>query len=408
MAEEKLEQRLEAIQEEEGPEGVLRFCDEKLDELPKTAAKPRVWLKLQRLSALISLKKFEISDNDFENLTRNIESLDLSIREQSLWKGRLFNIWGISLGSRGFFARAVEKYQLSHDQIVSVNPQQTATLSNIGLNLMYLGKWNAAHQVFLDGLRNTSADDLLGRAVLLTNHGELLRRWDKKDAQQNLEEAVALNEKLGDNEGLAEAAHSLIRLFLDHSQPEKAESLIDRIRAIKPSPLEQYCQLFQLRIEGLWASANSQPERAIGYYSSALDLALEGLQEHALGIQYDLALIFLQEAVQGSSIALERLRILLSQIVNFAEQNNLLFILVETLMIQTKVVIYLQEYIPGFELLVRINMLLEQLPMDHLKSRVSDLERELTALNPQSIVQQEAQMNVRDLQAYLEKYSKLA
>ncbi|MHA2232652.1 MAG: hypothetical protein ACXAB4_09190, partial [Candidatus Hodarchaeales archaeon] len=231
--------------------------------------------------------------------------------------------------------------------------------------------------------------------------------WDKKDAQQKLEEAVALYEKLGDNEGLAEATHSLIRLFLDHSQPEKAKLLIDRIRTIKPSPLEQYCQLFQLRIEGLWASANSQPERAIGYYSSALDLALE-LQEHALGIQYDLALIFLQEAVQGSAIALERLRILLSQIVNFAEQNNLLFILIETLMIQTKVVIYLQEYIPGFELLVRINMLLEQFPVDHLKSRVSDLERELTALNPQSIVQQEAQMNVRDLQAYLEKYSKLA
>ncbi|MHA2231829.1 MAG: hypothetical protein ACXAB4_05000, partial [Candidatus Hodarchaeales archaeon] len=182
MAEEKLEQRLEAIREEEGPEGVLRFCDEKLDELPKTATKPRVWLKLQRLSALISLKKFEISDNDFENLTRDIESLDLSIQEQSLWNGRLFNIWGISLGSRGFFARAVEKYQLSHDQIVGVNSQQTATLSNIGLNLMYLGKWNAAHQVFLDGLRNTPADDLLGRAVLLTNHGELLRRWDKKDA----------------------------------------------------------------------------------------------------------------------------------------------------------------------------------------------------------------------------------
>lgn len=370
LAEEKLEQRLEAIQEEEGPEGVLRFCDGKIDELPKTATKTRVWLKLQRLSSLISLKKFELPDSDFDNLIRDIESLDLGMQEQSLWKGRLFNIWGISLGSRGFFARAVEKYQLSHDQIVSVNPEQTATLSNIGLNLMYLGKWNAAHQVFLDGIRNTPADDLSGRAVLLTNHGELLRRWDKKDAQQILEEAVALNEKLGENEGLAEAAHSLIRLFLDHNQPEKAEPLIVRIRTIQPSPLEQYCQLFQLRIEGLWALAKSLPERAIGYYSSALDLALE-LQEHALGIQYDLALIFLQEAVQGSSIALERLRILLSQIVNFAEQNNLLFILIETLMIQTKVIIYLQEYIPGFELLVRISMLLEQFPMDHLRSRVS-------------------------------------
>ncbi|MFX0115417.1 MAG: hypothetical protein ACFFB3_12780 [Candidatus Hodarchaeota archaeon] len=407
LADDNFEQKISLIEEKEGPEGVFRFCEHAISQLPKEISQTHVLLKFHRLAALLSLKKFDIPNSEFENIIENIESVELDPREKALWKGRIFNFWGVSLGSRGFFARAVEKYQLSHDQITGFEPQWTATLNNIGLNLMYLGRWEAAHEIFLDGLKNSAPDDLSARAYLLTNLGELLRRWEKDEALKVLQEAITLNEKLKDQEGVAEASHSLIRFFLDHKQPQKAQPVFIKLRSIEPGPLEQFCRLFQLRSEALWALAHQQTEEAIKHYNIALELAMEiPANEQVMAIQYDLALVFLQEAIRGHPDALDQLQSLLTQIAHFAEENNLRFIVAEILMIQAKCQLWMREVIPAHELIERIRILLEQFPYEHLQERFSELKDEYEALSSKSGVEYEGLINPKMLVEYFQKYSK--
>ncbi len=402
---EDYKQKLKDIQQQKGPHEVLDYIVNTLKDIAENQTFERTWLKIQRLGSLISLKKFEIADNEFLELINDIDKLNLDNNILKPLKGDIFRYWGISLGSRGFFGKAVEKYQKSHE----MDPNQTASLNNIGLNLIYLGRWEVAEQVLNEGLANTPNDDELGRAVFFTNLGELYRRWDKEETIRVLKEAIPLHKKMKDYEGLAEAAHSLIRWYLDRGDLEKAEPLVKEVLAIKPSHLEQYCSMFQLKIEALWALANQKIEQVIKYYKSALDLTLEiPAHEHVMGVQYDLALVYLQEAIKGNQDAIFQLRELLTEIVTFAERNNLQFILIETLMVQTKVTIWIGEYFPAYSLLNRIKILIEKFPYEHLQERINSLEKELETLNPKSSVQYAAQLDDKTMVDYFKRFSKLS
>jgi len=400
---------VEKIRKKEGPSGVLRFCKETLSHLPKEPSYTSVWLKLYRLGALITLKRFKIPDSEFEDLEKEIDLLDPEPKERASWKGLLFNSWGISLGSRGFFAQAAEKYQLGLEETVAFSPNDIGALNNIGLNIMYLGKWEAARQIFLDGLQNVLPDDVDGRAYLLVNYGELLRRWGKGEAQCILEEALACFKKMEDQEGIAEAAHNLVRLLLDNEQLKEAEKLVKVVRKLRPGPYEQYCQLFQLRTEALWALAHQETEQGIDLYTSALDLVLEiHAHEHVMAVQYDIALIYLRTAVAGDLSAIDQIQLLLAKIVEFADTNDLQFILVETLLVQAKFSLWMQDYMKTYELLAKINRLLVQFPYDHLKTRFSHMEHELEAWNPRLSVEHLIQLDLSEFMEYLRDCSKLA